>query len=101
VRNGTGEEQAVAAPINPADARAVDDPRAVMNRLTAAQNAHDLEGMLACFHEDYHSEQPLFPRAHISGNRSSARELIPPCSRTFPAFMGRSCGQPPTETLSS
>jgi len=26
------------------------DPRALMDRLTAAQNAHDLEGMLACFH---------------------------------------------------
>jgi hypothetical protein len=29
------------------------DPRALMDRLTAAQNAHDLEGMLACFPEDY------------------------------------------------
>ena len=35
------------------------DPRALMERLTAEQNAHDLEGMLACFHEDYRSEQPL------------------------------------------
>jgi hypothetical protein len=42
-------------------ARPMGDPRAVMDRLTAAQNAHNLEGMLACFHEDYRSEQPQFP----------------------------------------
>jgi ketosteroid isomerase-like protein len=43
------------------------DPRAVMDRLTAAQNAHNLEGMLACFHEDYRSEQPQFPARTFEG----------------------------------
>ena len=43
------------------------DPRALMDRLTAAQNAHDLEAMLACFHEDYRSEQPLFPARTFQG----------------------------------
>jgi ketosteroid isomerase-like protein len=43
------------------------DPRAVMERLTAAQNTHDLEGMLACFHEDYRSEQPQFPARTFEG----------------------------------
>ena len=43
------------------------DPRALMERLTAAQNAHDLEGMLACFHEDYRSEQPQFPARAFQG----------------------------------
>jgi ketosteroid isomerase-like protein len=38
-----------------------------MNRVTAAQNAQDLEGMLACFHEDYRSEQPLFPARSFQG----------------------------------
>jgi ketosteroid isomerase-like protein len=38
-----------------------------MDRLTDAQNAHDLEGMLACFHEDYRSEQPLFPGRTFQG----------------------------------
>jgi ketosteroid isomerase-like protein len=38
-----------------------------MDRLTAAQNAHDLEAMLACFHEDYKSEQPLFPARTFQG----------------------------------
>jgi ketosteroid isomerase-like protein len=54
-----------------------------MYRLTAAQNAHDLEGMLACFHEDYRSEQPLFPArtfrgiAQVRANWSAMLEGIP------------------------
>src|SRR3954447_11604654 len=43
------------------------DPQAVIKGLTAAQNAHDLEAMLACFHEDYRSEQPLFPARAFVG----------------------------------
>ena len=43
------------------------DPRALMDRLTAAQNARDLEGMLACFHDDYRSEQPQFPARTFQG----------------------------------
>ena len=59
------------------------DPRALMDRLTAAQNAHDLEAMLACFHEDYRSEQPLFPARTFEGidqvraNWSALLEAIP------------------------
>ena len=58
-------------------------PRALMDRLTAAQNAHDLEGMLSCFHEDYRSEQPLFPARRFQGinqvraNWSSLLDAIP------------------------
>ncbi|MBA2514378.1 MAG: nuclear transport factor 2 family protein [Solirubrobacterales bacterium] len=54
-----------------------------MERLTAAQNAHDLEGMLACFHEDYRSEQPLFPArtfrgiAQVRANWSALLASIP------------------------
>lgn len=47
--------------------RPVADPLAVIDRLTAAQNAHDLEGMLACFHEDYRSEQPMYPARTFQG----------------------------------
>ena len=43
------------------------DPHALMDRLTAAQNAHDLEGMLTCFHEDYRSEQPQLPARTFQG----------------------------------
>ena len=61
----------------------VGDPRALMKRLTAAQNAHDLEGMVVCFHEDYRSEQPLFPARTFQGvdqvraNWSALLEAIP------------------------
>ena len=64
-------------------ARPVGDPRALMERLTAAQNAHDLDAMLACFHEDYRSEQPLFPSRTFRGidqvraNWSALLEAIP------------------------
>jgi ketosteroid isomerase-like protein len=59
------------------------EPRALMDRLTAAQNAHDLEAMLSCFHEDYRSEQPLFPARAFQGidqvraNWSSLLDAIP------------------------
>jgi ketosteroid isomerase-like protein len=59
------------------------DPRALMDRLTAAQNAHDLEAMLAFFHADYRSEQPLFPSRAFQGidqvraNWSALLEAIP------------------------
>jgi ketosteroid isomerase-like protein len=75
--------RAVAGASAPAYARPVGDPRALMDRLTAAQNAHDLEGMLACFHEDYRSEQPLFPVRTFQGidqvraNWSALLEGIP------------------------
>src|SRR3954454_1970100 len=64
-------------------ARAVADPRALIERLTAAQNAHDVDRMLACFHDDYRSEQPLFPARTFQGsdqvraNWSALLEAIP------------------------
>jgi hypothetical protein len=45
----------------------VGDPRALVERLTAAQNAHDLEAMVACFADDYRSEQPLSPGRTFRG----------------------------------
>jgi ketosteroid isomerase-like protein len=63
--------------------RSVGDPRAVIERLTAAQNAHDLDGMLACFHDDYLSEQPIYPARTFQGidqvrkNWSALLESIP------------------------
>jgi ketosteroid isomerase-like protein len=45
----------------------VGDAPALIERLTAAQNAHDLEALLECFHEDYRSEQPLFPARTFQG----------------------------------
>lgn len=36
-------------------------------RLHDAMNAHDLEALLACFHEDYRSEQPVHPGRGFGG----------------------------------
>jgi ketosteroid isomerase-like protein len=41
--------------------------RAVAERLVAATNAHDLEAMLACFADDYRSEQPAHPARTFQG----------------------------------
>jgi ketosteroid isomerase-like protein len=43
------------------------------NRLRAAMNAHDLDAFVACFAEDYHSEQPAHPSRAFSG-REKVRE---------------------------
>jgi ketosteroid isomerase-like protein len=59
------------------------DPRALIDRLTAAQNAHDVDGMVACFADDYRSEQPLFPSRTFQGakqvraNWSALMDAIP------------------------
>jgi ketosteroid isomerase-like protein len=45
----------------------------VVDRLNAAMNAHDLESLLACFHEDYESEQPAHPDRGFGG-REQVRE---------------------------
>lgn len=44
-----------------------DDPLTLHERLVRAQNAHDLEGMLACFDPGYRSEQPAHPARAFTG----------------------------------
>ena len=39
----------------------------VVDRLVEATRAHDAPAMVACFHEDYRSEQPLHPDAGFVG----------------------------------
>ena len=43
-------------------------PRGVFERLVAAQNAHDIEALVACFSPDYVSEQPAHPDRAFKGN---------------------------------
>ena len=45
-----------------------DNPREVFERLVAAQNAHDIEALVACFAPDYSSEQPTHPDRSFTGN---------------------------------
>ena len=47
--------------------------KAVTLSLLAAMNAHDLQGQLALFDEDYRSEQPAHPARTFSG-REQVRE---------------------------
>ncbi len=42
-------------------------PLDIFNRMVAAQNRHDLDGMVACFSRDYISEQPYHPERNFVG----------------------------------
>ena len=60
-----------------------DSPSSVAERLNAAMNAHDIEAFLACFQEDYVSEQPAHPdrafrgREQVRQNWSSVFDGVP------------------------
>lgn len=43
-------------------------PLATLERLVAAQNAHDLAAFVACFQPDYQSEQPAHPARAFKGS---------------------------------
>ena len=49
------------------------DAVGVVERLNAAMNAHDVEAFVACFHDDYDSEQPAHPERAFRG-REQVRE---------------------------
>src|SRR5450631_4122214 len=55
----------------------------VMERLNAALNAHNLEAFLACFQDDYESEQPAHPdrafrgREQVRSNWSAVFDGVP------------------------
>jgi ketosteroid isomerase-like protein len=40
----------------------------MMDRLLSAMNAHDLDGFVACFAEDYASQQPAHPTRSFQGS---------------------------------
>ena len=42
-------------------------PAALLNRLTAATNAHDLDALVDCFAADYINETPVHPERGFSG----------------------------------
>lgn len=44
------------------------EPTAVVERLRDATNAHDLDGIVACFAADYRNETPLHPARGFVGN---------------------------------
>jgi len=55
------------------DAASDDSPLAVLARLNAAMNRHDLEAFVACFDRSYESEQPAHPDRRFRGAAQVAR----------------------------
>ena len=50
-----------------AEPRTTVDPVAVLHRLRDATNRHDLDGLVACFADDYVSELPVHPSRDFRG----------------------------------
>lgn len=57
----------------------------IAERLNAAMNAHDIEAFVACFGEDYESEQPAHPDRAFSG-RDQVRENWSEIFESVPDF---------------
>jgi ketosteroid isomerase-like protein len=61
----------------------MDDVQAMVDRLVRATNEHDLEGVAACFAEDYESEAPAHParsfrgREQVRGNWEQIFVFVP------------------------
>jgi ketosteroid isomerase-like protein len=51
----------------------MDDGGLVVGRVAAAMNAHDIDALVACFEEDYRSDQPAHPDRSFRG-RDQVRE---------------------------
>ena len=49
------------------------DPSAVVQRLRAATNAHDIDAIVACFASDYRNETPAHPARNFVGNEQVRR----------------------------
>lgn len=57
----------------------------ISERLVQAMNAHDLEALLACFHDDYRSEQPAHPARTFTG-RNQVRQNWSKLFESIPDF---------------
>lgn len=51
----------------------MEGPLGMVNRLVAATNQHDLEGLVACFAEDYRNETPAHPARGFRGRAQVRR----------------------------
>ena len=49
------------------------DPSAVVQRLWAVTNAHDIDAIVACFASDYRNETPAHPARNFVGNEQVRR----------------------------
>jgi ketosteroid isomerase-like protein len=55
------------------DAKRFPEPIAVIERLRDVTNAHDLDGIVACFAVDYRNETPVHPARGFVGNQQVRR----------------------------
>lgn len=55
------------------DPQAGNGPEAMVDRLVAATNAHDLGGVVACFADDYANETPVHPGRSFVGRDQVGR----------------------------
>jgi ketosteroid isomerase-like protein len=53
--------------VDPQSDRIGNSPLEVFERMVAAQNRHDLDGMVACFSRDFQSEQPFHSERNFEG----------------------------------
>ena len=53
--------------------RGSNDPQAVVTRLEAATNAHDLDALTACFADDYVNATPVHPAQGFTGSAQVER----------------------------
>ena len=49
------------------NAQTQSSPQIVFERMIQAANRHDLEAMVACFAQDFRSEQPFYPERNFTG----------------------------------
>ena len=63
------------------DARGPQDPSSVLERLHGAMNRHDLAGLVACFDEDYDSQQPVHPDRAFRGSLGRCVQMVIRCLR--------------------
>jgi SnoaL-like domain len=59
----------------------------MIERLRDAQNRHDLDAFVACFHPEYRSEQPVHPGRAFVGSRQ-VRAGAAPSHRSHPVVAG-------------
>lgn len=50
-----------------------EDPRALLERVVSAVDAHDLDGLVSCFAEGYVNETPAHPQRGFRGNQQVRR----------------------------
>jgi ketosteroid isomerase-like protein len=76
-----------------------DHGQAVSERLVQAMNAHDLEAHVACFRDDYRSDQPAHPARTFTG-REQVRQNWSKLFESIPDFRAGSSASPSSATKS-